>query len=271
LVAIGDLHGDLSAARRALRLAGAIDERDHWIGNGLVVVQLGDQIDRGDEEQAVLDLFATLAEEAKAAGGAVHSLNGNHELMNVALDLRYVTPGGYDDFEDAVTFDRHDASLKEHADSTRARVAAFRPGGIYARVLAERPTVLLVGDNVFVHGGVLPEHVVYGLERANAEVRAWLLGEGPQPESILKKGSLVWARDFSDEVDEMDCTVLEETLRALAAKRMIVGHTVQEMGIHSFCDERVWCVDTGMSAHYGGPTQVLEIVGDSLRVLMPPE
>src|SRR5690606_15212831 len=31
IVAIGDLHGDLSAARAALRLAGAIDARDRWI------------------------------------------------------------------------------------------------------------------------------------------------------------------------------------------------------------------------------------------------
>ncbi len=32
VVAIGDLHGDLEAARSALRLAGAIDEQDQWIG-----------------------------------------------------------------------------------------------------------------------------------------------------------------------------------------------------------------------------------------------
>lgn len=267
LVAIGDLHGDLSAARRALLLVGAIDEKDHWVGRDLVVVQLGDQIDRGDEEQAVLDLFTRLGQEAKAVGGAVHSLNGNHELMNVALDLRYVTPGGYADFEDALEFDENDSSLAEHADSTRARIAAFRPGGPYARILAERPVVLIIGDNVFVHGGVLPKHVAYGLERSNAEVRSWLLGTGPKPDSILVAGSLVWARNYSDEVDEEDCATLQEVLEGLSAKRMIVGHTVQETGVRSFCEGRVWCVDVGMSAHYGGETQILEITGDTLRVL----
>ena len=35
-MAIGDLHGDLSAARTALRLAGAIDSTDTWIGGDLV-------------------------------------------------------------------------------------------------------------------------------------------------------------------------------------------------------------------------------------------
>src|SRR5262245_45911028 len=48
VVAIGDLHGDLDSARRALVLAGAIDDKDAWIGGKLVVVQTGDEIDRGD-------------------------------------------------------------------------------------------------------------------------------------------------------------------------------------------------------------------------------
>jgi len=270
IVAIGDLHGDLDATRRTLRLAGAIDAQDRWVGGDLVVVQLGDQIDRGDEEQAVLDLFSRLAEEANAAGGAVHALNGNHELMNVALDLRYVTSGGFADFEDAVHLDSTDAELAEQADSSRARVAAFRPGGPYARLLAKRPTVLIVGDNVFVHGGVLPKHVAYGLEKINAEVRGWLLGESPQPDSILVAGSLVWARNYSDDVDGEDCDLLSEVLQLLSARRMIVGHTVQEAGITSYCDGRVWCVDVGLSSHYGGPTRVLEIVGETIRVLRVP-
>src|SRR5437773_11180266 len=30
IVAIGDIHGDLAAARRALKLAGAVDPEDEW-------------------------------------------------------------------------------------------------------------------------------------------------------------------------------------------------------------------------------------------------
>lgn len=267
IVAIGDLHGDLAATRRALRLAGAIDEHDRWVGANLVVVQTGDELDRGDDEQAILELFEVLANEARVTGGAVYPLNGNHELMNAALDLRYVTPGGYRDFRDAVEVDPSDSTLAIYPDSVRSRIAAFRPGGRYARVLAGRNVVLIVGDNVFVHGGVLSEHVTYGLERANAESQAWLRGEGGKPEYLLKKGSLVWARVYSDEVGEDDCGVLRRVLDSLSARRMIVGHTVQEPGIRSYCDGRVWCIDAGMSAAYGGKTEILEIVGDSVRVL----
>ena len=69
IVALGDLHGDLDAARAALRLAGAIDGTDRWVGGDLVVVQTGDQLDRGDQEQAVLELLERLQDEALAAGG----------------------------------------------------------------------------------------------------------------------------------------------------------------------------------------------------------
>src|SRR5687767_13234559 len=60
LVAIGDLHGDIAAMRSAFRAAGAIDDGDKWIGGQLVVVQTGDVLDRGDDEQAMLDLFTKL-------------------------------------------------------------------------------------------------------------------------------------------------------------------------------------------------------------------
>ena len=267
IVAIGDLHGDLNATRRALKLAGAVDDNDHWIGGKLVVVQTGDQLDRGDNEQAILDLFTRLVEEAAQAGGAVHILNGNHELMNVKLDLRYVTPGGYMDFQDAVTVTDIDSVLAQYEEGQRARVAAFRPGGTYAKVLARRNTVIIIGQNVFVHGGLLPEHVDYGLERLNAELRAWMEGEGPIPEWTQEKDSPVWMRHYSLEVDDEDCELLAEVLDRLGTKRMIVGHTVHMEEITSYCEGKVWCIDMGMSAYYGGEVKVLEIQGDTIRVI----
>ena len=204
-MAIGDLHGDLDATRQALRLAGAIDENDHWIGGDLILVQTGDQLDRGDEEQAILELLDRLQDEAQAAGGAVHVLNGNHELMNARPDLRYVTEGGFEDFEDAVIIAEEDSLLLAYDPDQRARVAAFRPGGPFALMLAERPVVLILGENVFVHGGVLPMHLDYGLDRLNNEVRDWLLGKGEPPEFIHTSQSPTWARNYSDDVEADDC------------------------------------------------------------------
>jgi len=267
IVAIGDLHGDLAAARAALRLGGAIDGNDRWIGGELVVIQTGDILDRGDDEEEIFKLFQRLREEAEAVGGAVHNLNGNHELMNAYLDFRYVTEGGFDDFEEASHFDEVDSLLSSLAPQQRGRATAFRPGGPVAGLLAQWETALIVGSSLFAHGGILPEHVDLGLEAMNGEIRTWLLGEGPQPEWIRGDRSPVWNRLYSDAPDLAACDTLSSVLDRLGVERMVVGHTVQRTGITSFCGGRVWCIDVGMAAHYEGRPEVLEIRGNVVRGL----
>lgn len=267
IVAIGDLHGDLAATRQALQLAGAVDPSDHWIGGSLVVVQTGDQLDRGDQERAILHLLNRLQEEALAAGGALYLLNGNHELMNARLDLRYVTEGGFADFADVAAEAPLDSLLLAYAPAQRGRVAAFRPGGPYARLLAERPVILVLGETLFVHGGLLPGHLEYGIDRINTEVRQWLLGEGDPPPFIHKGESPTWSRTYSDGVDEVGCAQLAAVLAELGVKRMVVGHTVQEEGITAYCDDQVWCIDSGIAEHYGNHVQVLEIQDGQVRAL----
>jgi len=270
VVAIGDVHGDLEATRTVLRLAGAIDDTDAWIGGELVVVQTGDQLDRGDGEREILELLRKIRDEAKRTGGAVYILNGNHELMNAAGDLRYVTAGGMLDFTDVPGVDIDDPRGQSVSPQMRGRFLSFMPGGVYGRRFAERNVIQQVGDTVFVHGGVLPEHVRYGIERINTETQAWLRGEGPPPASVISDDqSPVWTRRYSDNPGPADCAVLNEALAAIPAKRMVVGHTVHTEGISSACDDKVWLIDVGMASYYGGHPEALEIVGDQVRVLRP--
>lgn len=265
LVAIGDVHGDLDATRRALILAGAIDANDRWIGKDLVVVQAGDVLDRGDGEQAILDLLHRLAGEAAAAGGAVHMLLGNHETMNALGDFRYVTSGGFTDFADVPGLPVDAPALAGLPPEQRARAAAFAPGSVYARRLAASNAVIQVGDTVFAHGGVLPAWAEYGIERMNAELRCWLAGHGPPPDLLARPDNPLWSRDYSQPPER--CDALTAALERLGATRMVVAHTPQPMGISTACGQRVWRIDTGMAAHYGGPTQILEIRGSEVRVL----
>lgn len=272
LVAIGDIHGDLDAARRALRLAGAIDEKDQWIGGELVVVQTGDQLDRGDDERAIVDLFERLSHEAKKTGGAVHALNGNHETMNVAGDFRYVTPGGFQDFADVTEAGASATLLERLPPHARGRAGAFFPGGPYANKLAGRNTIAIVGDTVFVHGGVLPGHVAQGIGNINQEISGWMSGKVDEmPRSLLGESAPVWSRDYSSAgTGAAECKMLAAVLQSLGAKRMVVGHTPQKHGVTSACNDQVWRVDVGLAAHYGGNaarTQVLEIAGNDVRVL----
>ena len=267
IVAVGDVHGDLDATKRVLRLAGLIDGSDHWSGGTTVFVQTGDQLDRGDDEQEILDLLTRLESEATAAGGAMHILNGNHELMNASGDFRYVTPGGMADFADAPGVDTDAERVRHYPEALRSRAAAFLPGGPYAKVLATRNTAVVVGDSVFVHGGVLPKYAPK-LKALNEAGRLWLSKGGEPPAELLAPDGLVWLRDYSmPEPTEQACADLDAALAELKVSRMVVGHTVQARGVTSACGGKVWRIDVGMAKHYGGKPAALEITGGTLRVL----
>lgn len=270
IVAIGDLHGDLAVTRAVLRLAGAIDEKDRWAGGSLMVVQTGDQVDRGDDDRSILDMFDRLRAEASAAGGRVIPLLGNHEVMNVQLNFDYVSAPALDDFAKIPAPEVAPPQLLKLPERARPRAAAFVPGGTYARKLADREMIAQVGDTVFVHGGLLPKHLKYGLARINREVSNWMRGQAPTPSTtVLGESSPIWERRYSAETGQDDCKVLAEVLDAMQAKRMVVGHTVQRGGITNACGERVWRIDVGLSKHYGGSPEVLEIAGDRVKPLKP--
>lgn len=269
VVAIGDLHGDLDATRRALRLAGAIDDKDAWIGSKLVVVQTGDAIDRGDDDRKILDLLERLKGEAAKAGGEVLALVGNHEIMNAELDFRYVTRGAFSAFADVNPKDEGVAQAAAKVETAgRGRAAAFLPGGPYAQMLARRPVVARVGDSIFVHGGVLPKHVRAGLDEINEGTRKWLLGERRTlPKEITSEDGPLWTRMYSSAPGPSDCATLDEALKTLNAKRMVMGHTPQKPDISPACGEKAWRIDVGMAKYYGGQIEVLELRGDSVKVL----
>jgi hypothetical protein len=248
VVAVGDVHGDRDAFLRVLRLAGVVDADMRWIGGKAWLVQTGDLLDRGDDEQQILDDLERLEQEAVAAGGRVVWLNGNHELMNTAGDLRYVTPGGFEDF----------------ADQPGGRQAAFAPGGTYARVLAGQSLVAVVGDTAFVHGGIVPGQAA-GLDDADHASRCWLAGQGPAPAVLEDDRGPVWDRSFGHA--DVDCGQLERALGELGVERLVIGHTPQREGVNQRCDGKVWRIDVGLARHYGGPTQALELTANGARVL----
>src|SRR5262249_10155759 len=90
--ALGDLHGDLDNAIATLRIAGLAEEKGHWTGGTAILVQTGDVLDRGPDGRALLAWLRALVAEAAAAGGQVVPLLGNHEVMNLRGDWRYVVP-----------------------------------------------------------------------------------------------------------------------------------------------------------------------------------
>lgn len=300
VVAIGDLHGDIGQARRALRIAGVLDDSDDhvnpkWIGGDTTLVQVGDILDRGDDEIGILILLQKLGKEAKKAGGAVYVMNGNHEVLNISGDFRYVSRGAFgetmrfsehlvklfgDKFRDAFGVDEDDAWTRQ----SKARLGLFSPGGPLAQQLSMNHTILIVNDTVFAHGGLVPRHVDFGLDKLNRAVSDWMRGkEIEDDETRMALGmaiggvrdSVVWHRAYGTEKFQTNedrassCKLLDETLGKIeGVKRLVVGHTPQIGGANCECSGKIWRIDVGMSfGVLGADPQVLEINGDEVKVL----
>lgn len=278
VLAIGDLHGDYDVFLTLLKNAKVIDSELNWSGADTYVVQVGDVLSKGSEELAIIKLIQKLEVQAEKAGGAFIALNGNHELYNVDLNFKSVTKKGYLDFEKFAApyanglpsdFPKDVKKFLYETDAYKhGRVFAFMPGGPMAKYLATHNSVLKIGETIFVHGGVEPEYALKGLEKLNRDISEWMDGSGRKRKYIFNVDAPLWSRLYSDdkEFDEMtSCESLEESLKILGAKRMVVAHSPQPH-INSACNDKVWRIDTGMSKaiNGGGELGLIEIIYDDL-------
>ena len=262
VVAIGGLDGNLAATRAALKAAGAIDDSGAWTGGDLVVVQLGDQLGAGKDELAVLKLLDGLALSASKAGGALYRLAGANEILNVALTFEGVSAQGFKDYA-GVKPAADDPRIDGLPKNQRGRAAAFAAGGTMATKLAEQKLVLIAGDTVFAHAGVLEDHVKYGLDILNNEGKKWMLGQEPMMPNMLS--DLGPARTPKLRGQEPYCGGVEEVLDALAVARMVIARGPDKSGA-SMCDGKLLRLGPVAGDPSGGP-EVLEIASGAAKFL----
>ena len=260
IVACGDIHGDAHALETVLRLSGLYDRSQGWIGGDAVFVQIGDVLDRGDQEMDALRLLREIKPLAAARGGTVVTLLGNHEVLNAAGVTVYASPRSAAAFQD--------------------RTSAFRVGSDLAAELATWPVACVIGDTAFCHAGLTLAQVELGLEAGNEAASDWLLAlsSSALPPDMLwpvssASRSPLWMRDLSSppmtEPSPRACAELQQALAKLGARRLVVGHTVQPR-INCACDCSVWRIDVGLSAAMDADSvpQALEITRDGrVRIL----
>jgi hypothetical protein len=133
VVAIGDVHGALPEFESILKETGLVDARrgagGGWAGGNSVLVQLGDVVDRGPKTRGSLDLLMELERSAaKQKKGNVVALLGNHEVMAMMGDMRYVSPEDYQSFAIRPLAAPAWRGLPERRRGVRARRAEPEPG-----------------------------------------------------------------------------------------------------------------------------------------------
>jgi hypothetical protein len=264
IVAVGDVHGDVDALRDVLKLAGLIDAQGHWSGGKAHLVQTGDIPDRAEHTRDAYELLMRLEVEARKAGGRVHALLGNHEIMNMTGDLRYVTPGELASFADLAP--TPDASTPAGGEGHRA---AYGPEGRYGRWLRTHPAVVRINDTLFMHGGLSPHVPETTLEGLNRWVWRDLTPGNPPGGGVDREGP-VWFRGYALEDEAKWDAGLTEVLARFGARRMVMGHSTTEDGrLRTRFGGRTVFIDTGLSTGYGRHLAALEIRGDRLTALYP--
>ncbi len=197
VVAVGDVHGAYDALVATLQNAGVIDDDTAWSGGNTHLVSTGDLLDRGSESRRVMNLLMRLEREALQAGGRVHVLLGNHEVMNLIGDLRYVVAEEFAAFEDLESpeqreywFQQFRRGKSAEADEGKLRAEfdrlappgyfghrhAFGLNGPYGAWLLEKPFVVVINDTAFAHGGAPSYLVDNGLAGVNGALKDDLAG-----------------------------------------------------------------------------------------------
>lgn len=297
IVAVGDVHGSYEGLVSILQRAELIDDNNHWVGGDVTLVQTGDLLDRGLQIREVLDLLMKLQGEAAAVGGKVIVLLGNHEGMDLTGFFRDVNPDLYALFADAKSEKRRKKAYRNFKQFWEARsaaegsqppvfndeieakwMAAYPPGfieymealgpeGRYGKWLRTLPAAVLIGDVLFIHGGVGPELRGLTVEEINLKVaeelsafdtaRAYMIKQRlipntadlnfmigeyrkmEEPDPVLAgladvdqwflrwEHGPLWFRGGARWDEETQGAEMAEILDGIGAARVVGGHTVQ--------------------------------------------
>ena len=201
IIGVGDVHGNFDSLCDILKRVGLINESRHWSGGTTTLVQVGDLVDRGTKERDVLDLMMQLESEAPEVGGQVEILIGNHEVMNIMGDLRYVTPEIFATFAASDSEALRRTSYEQYVKWRKAnddllsgmkdplfsmseqewmekhplgffeQRVAFSRNGVYGKWIREHHAIAKFNSILFLHGGIAPEQSRLTVDQLNSRVR----------------------------------------------------------------------------------------------------
>ena len=141
LIAISDIEGEFEAFKQFLIANGVMNAKYQWkYGKGHLVT-VGDFFDRGLWVTQTLWLIYHLEQQAEKAGGKVHFILGNHDLMNMNNDFRYVRK----------------KYLANAELMNFPYIDFYKPYTELGRWLSTKNIVEKIGDYVFVHAGISKE------------------------------------------------------------------------------------------------------------------
>lgn len=226
--AVGDVHGEYDSLVKLLINNNIIDRELNWKFKNGMLIFMGDLVDRGEKVTEVLWLVYRLANQAIQENGTVQVLLGNHELLVLANDNRYI----HEKYQILTRGNR--MSYSELFDQN------VFPGAL----IREFKAAVIVDSILFVHAGLspalIPERIP--LEKINLIIRSVLNPEKTSltfdAEEALKYYKLLisdvgilWYRGYVTElpaISKASTEELDRVLRTYSVKAMVIGHTEVE-------------------------------------------
>lgn len=208
---VSDIHGHFKNLVNLLKSNKLINDELNWIwGKGHLVID-GDVFDRGDQVTECLWLIYKLEKQAEMAGGKVHFILGNHELMIMKdNDKSYV----------------NDKYILPYAKAGLDYHDLFADNYELGRWLRSKNVVEKINHLLFVHGGLPPEFVEIGqtIENMNQLIHIYL---SENADSIQYLTNLTiqptWYRGYFENIDRSEA--IKKMLDYYDANTIVVGHT----------------------------------------------
>ena len=218
VVAFGDVHGAFDDWTQMLQEVGVVDAQLNWAGGNTHLVSLGDLIDRGPGSRKVVELLMKLDAQAEQAGGAVHLVLGNHEVMVMTGDLRYVSAAEFAAFAGDETAAEREQLFADYrrfnpggddADVRRvfndqypagflALREAFAQDGAIGSWLLQQPFVIRVNDKVYMHGGIASDVSEDSLKDLNGKLQGELREFLDSMDTLRAAGVMPWHVSYND-------------------------------------------------------------------------
>ena len=228
LFVVGDVHGQYDTLKAVFRNAGLIDEAEGWTGGHSHLVLLGDLFDRGRDVTRTLWFLYRLEREAARHGGRVHILLGNHEIMAMTDDTRYVSR------KERALADLHAAAYWQLFDPRSS---------VLGKWLASKPALIRIDGVLMAHAGVGPAYMHYSIPEFDDSLARFLSEDWfrrladttmalPTMDTLTLNrridffygdASVFWFREYVT-TDTLR-TVLDEVLDRYSSVLHVIGHT----------------------------------------------
>lgn len=225
MLVISDIEGNFEGLKLILQGNKIINDDFKWTFGNNHLILLGDFFDRGTNVTECLWLIYKLEEEAEKKGGKVHFILGNHEVMNMKGQLKYVRN-----------------KYKENADTLKLDYNKwYSKNAELGHWLRSKNSVEKIGNLLFTHGGIHKNLAKnYTIEEINNITRSTIDKKTMKNDLFLGENSPLWYRGIAKEEESQED--LENTLSQYNVQKLIIGHTLFEQ-MHYKYNEKVICID----------------------------